>query len=299
MTDLDAATPIPGLTPRSLPVAGGTVQALVGGRPDGPPVVLLAGFPQTSYAWRHVVPLLAQDHAVIALDLPGQGGSLPWTGGADMHAVASALHEAVAALGVGPHWLVGHDVGAWAAFTYALDFPADLRGVALLDAGIPGVTMPTAVPLDAGRVHKTWHFAFHMVADLPETLLAGREAEYVGWFLRTKAADAAVFDDAEIAHYAAALAQEGSLTTSMGYYRSASESAEHNRQLLARGPLAVPVLAVDSEHGSIPDMASPLRAHASTVTRATIPGAGHFIPEEQPALLAAELAGFFAGAGVA
>jgi pimeloyl-ACP methyl ester carboxylesterase len=254
--------------------------------------VLLAGFPQTWWAWRKVLPALARRFHVLAIDLPGQGHSERPDGSYDTQTVAAYVHAAVEALGVSRYWLAGHDVGAWVAFSLAVQFESRLRGVALLDAGIPGITLPDAVPLDPERAWKTWHFAFHLVPDLPETLLAGREREYVGWFLKAKALAPDTFDDTEIEAYAAAVAADDGLRACLAYYRHAAESARKNHEALERQHLTVPVLGISGSHGSIPDMAASLRPWAGNTTGIVVPDAGHFIPDEQPEAVAAALADF-------
>ncbi|MBZ6087998.1 alpha/beta fold hydrolase [Streptomyces olivaceus] len=276
--------------------AGGTrLHAVEGGRSNGgPTVVLLAGFPQTWWAWRKVMPTLADRYHVIAIDLPGQGHSERPDGSYDTHTVAAYVHAAVRALGVPSYWLAAHDIGAWVAFSLALEYESQLHGVALVDAGIPGITLPDAVPLDPERAWKTWHFAFHLVPGLPETLLTGREHEYVGWFLKAKALSPAAFDDAEIEQYAAALAADGGLRASLAYYRDAAASARGNHAALDRQHLTLPVLGISSSHGSIPDMASSLRPWAGNAAGVVVPDAGHFVPDEQPGAVAAALVDFIA-----
>jgi pimeloyl-ACP methyl ester carboxylesterase len=241
-----------------------------------------------------VLPGLARRFPVIALDLPGQGHSERPECGYDTHAVAAHVHAAVRALGVSAYWLVAHDIGAWVAFSLALNFESHLRGVALLDAGIPGITLPESIPTDPERAWKTWHFAFHLVPDLPETLLTGREREYVGWFLKAKALSPGTFDDAELDHYAAAIAADGGLRASLAYYRDAAESARKNREALERRRLSLPVLGISSSHGSIPDMAASLSPWADNATGIVVPDAGHFIPDEQPGAVADAIAAFIA-----
>ncbi len=299
MTDDDAMTlsrpcgenPLPelplhelaGFTHRWVEAEGIRLHAVEGGRTDGLTVVLLAGFPQTWWAWRKVMPGLAERFHVIAIDLPGQGHSERPGGSYDTHTVASHVEAALTALDVPKYWLVAHDIGAWVAFSVALRCEERLHGVALLDAGIPGVTLPDAVPLDPARAWKTWHFAFHLVPELPEALLRGREREYVGWFLKAKALSPTAFDDAEINHYAAAIAAEGGLSASLAYYRDAAESARKNHDALAQGHPTLPILGISSSHGSIPDMAASISPWAENATGVVIPNAGHFIPDEQPA----------------
>ncbi|WP_432280709.1 alpha/beta fold hydrolase [Streptomyces luomodiensis] len=91
------------------------------------------------------MPSLAGRFHVIAIDLPGQGHSERPKRSYDTHTVAAHVHAAVKALGASTYWLVAHDIGAWVAFSPALNFESQLRGVALLDAGIPGITLPEAI----------------------------------------------------------------------------------------------------------------------------------------------------------
>ncbi|GCD32438.1 hydrolase [Streptomyces chrestomyceticus JCM 4735] len=284
-----------GFTHRWVDADGIRLHAVEGGQPAGPTVVLLAGFPQTWQAWRKVMPRLADQFRVIAIDLPGQGHSERPERSYDTHTVAAHVHAAVQALGVSAYWLAAHDIGAWVAFSLALNYENQLHGVALLDAGIPGITLPETIPTDPARAWKTWHFAFHLVPDLPETLLADRERDYVGWFLKTKALSPDAFDDTDLDHYAAALAADGGLQASLAYYRDAAESARKNHQALNRHRLAVPILGFSSSHGSIPDMAASISPWADNTTGAVVPDAGHFIPDEQPEAVAAALAGFITG----
>ncbi|MCX5396864.1 alpha/beta fold hydrolase [Streptomyces sp. NBC_00102] len=284
-----------GFTHHWVDADGIRLHAVEGGRPDGQAVVLLAGFPQTWWAWRKVMPGLAARFRVIAIDLPGQGHSERPEGSYDTHTVAAHVHAAVKALGVSTYWLAAHDIGAWVAFSLALNHESQLRGVALLDAGIPGITLPEAIPTDPARAWKTWHFAFHLVPDLPETLLAGRERDYVGWFLKMKALTPDTFDDAELDYYAASLAADGGLRASLAYYRDAAESARKNHQALDRRHLTVPVLGISSSHGSIPDMAASVGPWANNISGVVVSDSGHFIPDEQPEAVTAAIAGFITG----
>ncbi|WP_425836661.1 alpha/beta fold hydrolase [Streptomyces fractus] len=281
-----------GFTHRWVDADGVQLHAVEGGRPTDPTVVLLAGFPQTWWAWREAASALAERFHVIAVDLPGQGHSDRPHDAYDTHTVASRVQAAVTALDVSTYWLVAHDIGAWVAFSMALKYEEHLHGVALLDAGIPGISLPDAIPTDPERAWKTWHFAFHLVPDLPETLLAGREHDYIDWFLRAKTLHPDTFDRTEIDHYAAAVAAEGGLRASLAYYRDAAESARKNHEALGRRHVSVPVLGISSSHGSVPDMAASLSPWADDVTGVVIQDSGHFIPEEQPAAVVDALTAF-------
>ncbi|WP_410013575.1 alpha/beta fold hydrolase [Sodalis sp. C49] len=255
--------------------------------------VLLAGFPESGYAWRKVMPLLARGYRVIVPDLPGQGDSDRPQAGYDTESLANAVHGLLRQLGIRRYFLAGHDIGAWVAYPYALMFGDEVRRLALLDAGIPGITLPDALPTAPDRAWRTWHFAFHAIADLPEVLIAGREREYLDWFLRRKTANPQSFTEADIDEYLRAFKQDGGLRAGLAYYREAALSAAQNRRLSGNGGLAMPVLALSADQGSIIDMAAPLRAFADNVQGVVVPHCGHFLPEEQPEAVARELEGFF------
>lgn len=291
-----AAVPDPhlaGFEHRYQNVDGVRLHYVAGGKAGGDTVVLLAGYPQSWYAWRKVMPALGERYRVIAPDLPGQGDSDRPLDGYDTLALAGTLHAFIARLGITRYHLAAHDVGAWVAYPYAARFGDEVRSLALLDAGIPGITLPDALPSAPERAWRTWHFAFHAVADLPELLIEGKERVYLEWFLRRKTANPQVFSDADLAEYLRVFTKDGGLRAGLAYYRAAAVSARQNRELAAQRKLRMPVLAVSADQGSIADMAAPLRAYADDVQGVTIGDCGHFIPDEQPAALAGELAAFF------
>jgi len=284
---------LPGFAHRFETVDGVRLHCVVGGRTDADAVVLLAGYPQSWFAWRKVMPALAERYRVVAPDLPGQGDSDRPLDGYDTQSLATALHGLLGRLGVHRFHLAAHDIGAWVAFPYAALHGGAVQRLALLDAGIPGVTLPDPLPITAERAWRTWHFPFNVIPDLPELLIGGKERAYLDWFLRRKAAHPQSFSEADIDEYLRVFMRDGGLRAGLAYYRAAALSARQNRELGQRGPLAMPVLALSADQGSIPDMAAPLRAWATDVEGVTIGHCGHFLPEEQPAAVAQELLRFF------
>jgi pimeloyl-ACP methyl ester carboxylesterase len=115
---------------------------------DGPPVMLLHGWPQTWYCWRKVMPLLAERHTVIAPDLRGYGHSDKPPGGYDKRTMAEDVRALARLLGHERLALVGHDRGARVAHRWALDHPDEVERLAVLDI-IPTRAMFRA--MDAGR----------------------------------------------------------------------------------------------------------------------------------------------------
>lgn len=267
---------------------------VVGGAEAARTVVLLAGFPESWYAWRMVMPPLGERFRLIAVDLPGQGDSDRPLDGYDTRTVAERVHGLLRHLGVGRYGLAAHDVGAWVAFPYALLYGDEVEALALMDAGIPGITLPDMLPTSPDKAWKTWHFAFHAVADLPETLIEGRERAYLEWFFRHKTADPSCYGEEEMAEYLRVFRAPGGLRAGLAFYRAAARSAAQNRDLTRAGKLAMPVLGLSADQGTIADVAASLRPFASDVRGETIPDCGHFQPEERPGPVADALTRFFA-----
>jgi microsomal epoxide hydrolase len=274
-------------------VGGVRLHFVSGGKEDGNAVVLLAGFPESWYAWRKVMPLLAPTYKVIAPDLPGQGDSDRPVAGYDTKTLATTVHRLLEQLRTKRYFLAGHDVGAWVAYSYAALFGDEIRGLALLDAGIPGVTLTDALPTAPERAWRTFHFAFHAIPDLPELLITGREREYIDWFLRRKAANPETFSEADIDEYLRVFKKTGGLRAGLAHYREAALSAQQNRELHAAGKLRPAVLALGGDQSYNLDMAASLRAFAHDVQGGAITFYGHFLPEEQPAAAAREMIAFF------
>jgi pimeloyl-ACP methyl ester carboxylesterase len=209
----------------------------------GPPVLLLAGFPQSWYAWRRVMPFLARHHKVIALDLPGQGDSDKPLRGYDTKTLAETVHGLMRELQISHYFLAAHDVGAWVAYPYAVLYGNEVGKLALLDAGIPGVTLLETAPLGENS-WKSWHFLFNTIPDLPEGLIEGRERFYLNWFLRRKAADPLAFSEADISEYERIFTSPGGLRAGLAYYRAIPQNIADNKILSAK-KLKMPCKIVD------------------------------------------------------
>ncbi|WP_413798926.1 alpha/beta fold hydrolase [Streptomyces iranensis] len=258
---------------------------------EGPTIVLVAGFPQSCFAWRRLMPLLADRFHVIAVDLPGQGDSDKPVDGYDTLTTGKRLRSLLKVLGEDRYVLVGHDIGAWVGYAYAHQFAADLRGVVLLDGNIPGVTLRPTITLGPDN-WRNWHFLFNPIPDLPEALLQGRERILIEWFFSGKTANwRSTFSEADIDEYERVYQAPGGLRGMLGYYRAVLEDIEQNTPLMRR-KIGVPVLALGGEVGSAPDLYESMRPLGSDVRGGVIAGSGHYIPEEEPEALAREISGF-------
>lgn len=264
---------------------------------EGPPVVLIPGWPQSWYAWRYVMPQLVEaGHRVIAIDPRGMGESDAPAGGYDLASVAAELHQFAQTIGLlknGPIDVVGHDVGSWMAYAWAADWRPDVGRVALLDALIPGLSAPrTDLSIDEAN-RRSWHFAFNQLDGLSEVLIAGREEAFLTWLFRAKSLQPWTITAEDIALYARQLAAPGALRAVTGYYQSAFslEGIAANR-LRAETPLDIPLLALGAERGLGEHMVSALHKLASNVRGDVVRNAGHYLPEEAANRIADELVDF-------
>ena len=261
----------------------------------GDPVVLLHGWPQTSHEWRHVMPLLAPRHRVVAPDLRGLGDTTRPLEGYDSRTIAADLAELVRHLGIERYHLVGHDWGGPTAFALACLQPQAVRTLTIVDVTVPGIGP------DLSQGGKRWHHAFHMTPDLPERLVEGRERDYLEWFYREFSWQPSAITSADVDEYVRTYAQPGAMRAGFAYYRNIPRNIADNRALRESGfRLPMPVLAVGGARmeargrGAEPEQS--LREIAGNVEGMVVAESGHFVPEEQPAVLAQRLLAFFAAA---
>jgi pimeloyl-ACP methyl ester carboxylesterase len=251
-------------------------------------VVLLHGWPQTSYAWRRVTPLLGPDFVSIAFDLRGVGRSSPQERGFDKTAMAGDVHAALASLQVERPVLVGHDMGALVGYAFARRFPADLAGLVIVDTALPGIDGWEETIASSAY----WHLGFHREVGrrrpIADALVSGRQAVYFRSFIDRFAAYPDAITDDDIAVYAQGYAGDDRLEAGFRMFRTLALDISDNETLV--GPLAVPVLAVFCEfsHASVlGTVADGLRcAGAADVRIAMLPDCGHWPAEESPAALA-------------
>jgi pimeloyl-ACP methyl ester carboxylesterase len=266
---------------------------------EGPPILLLPGWPQSWYAWRYVMPrLVAGGYSVVAVDPRGMGDSDHPLQGYDLATVAADIHFLAEALGLlsnGPILVAGHDVGTWIGYAYAADWRQDVKRLAVMDAVVPGISSPrTDLHPDEANL-RSWHFGFNRLDDLPEILLRGREALFLTWLFRAKSMRPWTIGALDIEEYARQLAAPGAIRTASAYYKTvfSPEGLAANRERAKRS-LSIPVLALGGERGVGAQMVDAMRAVATEVQGGEISGCGHYLPEEDPARIAQELLRFFA-----
>lgn len=273
------STTDPLLRYHDLPITGGSLHAVEAGDPAADPVVLLHGWPESRLAWAEVIPLAARTHRVVAFDLPGIGASVLDEPRGDKVHLAALVREGIEALGLDDDrlTLVGQDAGGMIAFAYLRTQPAPRRAV-IMDTAIPGVA-----PWDAVVANPwIWHFAFHAIPRLPETLVADHRAAYFDYFFEAITAHPERLDRTRRDAHADAYARPSALTQGFELYRALPRDAEANAEPRR---IDVPLLYLrgTAEGGDLDAYAAGLRASGvAEVRTGRIEDAGHFAPEEQP-----------------
>ncbi|MFD6792695.1 MULTISPECIES: alpha/beta fold hydrolase [Prauserella salsuginis group] len=264
---------------------------------DGPPVVLLHGWPQTWFCWRNVIESLAKRHTVIAPDLRGYGRTDKPLGGYDKRTMAGDVSELVSGLGFDRVAVAGHDRGGRVAHRWALDRPDQVERLAVLDI-IPTREMWKRLDADVGRGY--WHWLFHLQPDLPERLAGQDVAGYLGYFFERWTYRRDVFTPEVVDEYVRAFSAPGALRAGFDDYRASfPDDAEHDDADAEAGHrLTMPVLAMWGSAGLLGSLPSAdiWRGYADHLTAAEISECGHFLPEEQPDVVAGQLRDFFAAA---
>jgi pimeloyl-ACP methyl ester carboxylesterase len=246
-------------------------------------VVLLHGFPQTSWQWHRVIPPLVEaGFRVVAPDYRGAGHSWRPAGGYDKVTMAGDIHRLLHEhLEVGgPIVLVGHDIGLMVAYAYAQAYRDDVSHLVLVDAPLPGTDVFDRLRSDP----RVWHFAFHGARDVAEMLVAGRERPYLQFFFNARSFDPSAIGEADLDVYVSAYSAPGAMRAGFELYRAFDQDAADNRAALARnGRLAIPVLAVGGETStSGPLVEEMAREVAEDVTGLRVPRSAHWVAEENP-----------------
>lgn len=274
------------------------VRVRIGG--EGPPLLLLHGNPQTHLMWRKVAPSLAERFTVVTPDLRGYGKtskpeSAPDHGPYSKRTMAMDQVDLMARLGHQRFSVAGHDRGARVGYRLALDHPASVERLAVLDI-IPTGEMFDRGGREFGLSHYHWFF-LAQPAPLPEKLI-GTDPEWYWRWHTTRGPDTSFFDDA-IEDYLDCFADPETVRGICEDYRAgATIDYDHDRADKQAGRrIQCPVLALWAGRGAIDrwyDVLSVWREWAEDVEGGALP-CGHYLPEEAPEETADALLTFFAG----
>ena len=289
---------LPNVTHREVTANGVRLHYVMAGEEMADPLVLLHGFPQSWFMWRLVLPALAASHFVVAVDLRGYGDSEkpPGQSGHDQGTKASDVRALVQHLGLERIVMIGHDRGARVARRFALDYPDVLAGVALLDI------LPSEYVYDgltAGEAaQRYWHWTFHLVPELPEQLIVGREDAYLErFFVRAPEFLDRLHADGAYGEYRRVFLQPGAVGAALEDYRATYEIdvPRYRSERAAGVRVTVPVALLWGDRGNLAGQPVPeiWREVATDVRDAVeIEDCGHYLPEEQPGAVVEHLLRF-------
>ena len=285
----------PGFANRRIRTSGATINVRVGG--SGVPLLLLHGYPQTHAMWHKVAPQLAREFTVVCPDLRGYGESskprgLPDHANYSKRAMALDMVEVMESLGFVAFNVVGHDRGGRVAHRLARDHGRRVRSLAVLDIS-PTLKMYESTSMQFAKAYYHWFFLIQP-APLPERMISSVGVNYILGRLGRGKSGLGHFDRRALAEYARAFKDPRTIHATCEDYRAAATiDLVHDRKDKNR-KITMPLLALWGRHGVIAalfDCLADWREVAADVRGRALP-CGHFIPEEKPRELVAELRRF-------
>lgn len=291
----------PGFGQRVVAGEGADIFLRTGG--DGPPLVMLHGFPQSHHMWHKLAPALAQRFTLVLPDLRGYGlsstprnapGNEPYS----KRAMARDIVKVMEKLGYEQFGLAGHDRGGRVAYRLALDHPGKVRKLCLLDIISTGDQWGI---FDAEEANKTYHWPFlAQPSPLPETLIGGHPVYYLDWTLASWTAthDLTAFDERALAYYRLNFAAPERIEAACNDYRAGAtiDRKLDEADIAAGNKIGCPMQVLWGEAG-LPGKGkkSPLDHWAKWCDRlqGEAVSSGHFLAEEAPEETARHIARFF------
>jgi haloacetate dehalogenase len=287
-----------GFTTARLETAGASIHLRQGGQ--GPPLLLLHGYPETHLMWHKIATSLARRFTVICPDLRGYGDSSKPPAGSDhggysKRAMAADQADVMSRLGFPRFQVVGHDRGARVVHRLCLDHPDRVTRAAVLDI-IPTATVFARTDKRLATYYFHWFFLIQP-EDLPERLIGGAPDYFLGRMLQAWSRNEGVFAEAALAEYGRCFRDPATIHATCEDYRAgASIDLEHD-EADAGKKIACPLLVLWGEKGVVGRLYDPLaiwREKAVEVTGRALP-CGHFLPEEAPEETLAALDAFLVG----
>jgi pimeloyl-ACP methyl ester carboxylesterase len=266
------------------------LHAVVGG--EGPPLLLIHGWPGSWYYWRLVMPALARDFEVVAVDQRGIGLSDKPEDGYDSRTLANDMVALMDALGHQRFAAVGVDTGMLIGYALAADHPERLERVALGEAPLPGISPPFPLILPDQLKDRLWHIPFNQLAETNEKLVRGREEIFFGAEFSASAGTNKLPKET-VDYYVRGLTDPEALHGSFQLYRAFGATSAQNEERKARR-LPMPVLAMGGAESSGEGAAKKMKLVADDVQTLVIPDVGHWLAEQAPDEVVTALTAFLA-----
>jgi len=278
------ADPPAGFKHQTATVNGINIHYVTGG--SGEPLLLVHGFGQNWYMWNRLLPELGKHFTVIAPDLPGVGESSKPSSGYDKKTLAATLHGLIEQLHLPVINLAGHDIGLMVAYAYAVQYPGEVKKLALMDALLPGVE-----PVWSQVKASAWWFGFFAFPASGE-LVAGREQLFLTNFWPQVGHVPNPFTKEEVAEFVRAYAVKDGTKGSFGWFAAFEQDAKDN-QAFMKTKLKMPLLAMGGEYFGAAFLEQHCKLVAENVTGSNIKGAGHWLVQENTQQVQHDLLDFF------
>ncbi|MER7244662.1 alpha/beta hydrolase [Kribbella sp. NPDC000426] len=265
---------------------------VVGG--EGPPLLLIHGWPQNWYAWRLVMPGLARDFTVIAVDQRGIGLTELTATGYDTATLAADMAELMSTLGYGRFAVVGHDTGLAIAYALAADFPRRVHHLAVAEVPAPPGVVPPGPPLFTPETvnNRLWHIPFNRVDDeLIVDMVHDHADAFFGYEFQVQGGGTDMPAHARDYYISLYNRDKDALRASFGFYRAWDQMLDQNAQR-ATTKLTIPVLGIGGSLSWGDKVAQGMMPAAEHVRAAVIPCTGHWVAEQGPEELVAVLRHF-------
>jgi epoxide hydrolase 4 len=268
---------------------------------SGPRLALcLHGFPESSYSWRHQLPLLAGlGYRVWAPDLRGYGGTSKPAGVAAYS--IEHLIEDVAALieasGCTEVLLIGHDWGAIVAWYYAMFGRRPIAKLVIMNVPHPAVARRAMRSFR--QLRKSWYIFFFQLPWVPERFLARNDYAAIAAAFRGMAVDKSRFPREVLEEYKRSAALPGALTAMLNYYRALLRGLRRAAKL-RMPPIRVPVLMLWGEEDAAlgKELSNGTEAHVYNLVLRYLPGVSHWVQQEAPETVNEMLSAWLRGAAV-
>jgi pimeloyl-ACP methyl ester carboxylesterase/uncharacterized protein YbjT (DUF2867 family) len=284
-SDEELVKRLPGFANYYATVNGVRLHYVEGG--SGRPLLCLPGWPQTWYSFHPIAGQLAQKYRVIILDIRGMGSSDKPAWGYDKKNMARDVYALVQSLGLTKVSLLGHDIGAMVALSFAFNYPQSTEKLIVVDGSHPSEGMMRMPMLPAagsftekmdGNNPYVWWMAFNQVQELPEKLLAGRFRYLLDWLFKYVMIDEHKMSAFDRSVYASVYNKAENIRAANGWYQTLAQDVEDAKTYPL---LTMPVLGIGS-YIAYENMKMGLPFIAKDVQVSGILDSGHYVFEEKP-----------------
>ncbi|WP_293944054.1 MULTISPECIES: alpha/beta fold hydrolase [unclassified Sphingobacterium] len=268
---------LPGFTNHYTKVNGVKIHYVIGGQGD--PLILIPGYPETWWAYHHVMPLLSEYYQVIVVEIRGMGSSGKPESGYDKKNMAKDISELVRYLGFEKVYIGGHDIGAHVAFSYACNYPTTTIKLVLLDTPHPDPSMyqlPMLPILDANYLYPWW-LSFNQVKELPEQLLEGRMSIVISWLFDHLLVNKESVSSFDRAIYIDVYNNRDAIRCSNSWYQAFPQDIA---DFTTYKKLNIPILAIGASGYDL--LRNALPSASTNLQLEKIENCGHFLLAEKP-----------------